>query len=69
MAVMWVGLTFNSTRYIRNESQHNKEQIHSLLSTPHGTLGTRKVIYVDRETHEKLSTPHGTLGTEITTSL
>ena len=35
-----------------------------LLSTPHGTLGT-KGQKRDKDEREKLSTPHGTLGTNF----
>ena len=34
------------------------------LSTPHGTLGTRKVRLLYAKKRKLLSTPHGTLGTD-----
>ena len=36
----WRSAAFNSTRYIRNLGSLNRSAQQSLLSTPHGTLGT-----------------------------
>ena len=39
------GMAFNSTRYIRNEQQSLSGGAEKMLSTPHGTLGTKKLVW------------------------
>ena len=56
-------LSFNSTRYIRNDEAMLLTDKDKTLSTPHGTLGTPKAPFVEGAIPEVLSTPHGTLGT------
>ena len=55
--------SFNSTRYIRNWVWVGWQGLFTILSTPHGTLGTNCAEEELEEAREWLSTPHGTLGT------
>ena len=60
--------SFNSTRCIRNQPWHYIFATHLVLSTPHGALGTRRILS-QLQNVVLLSTPHGALGTSYTHAL